>query len=54
MNWSGGKAIGTLGITLSNGESCTAGSAYKVTKSHTFDSNKKITRVEVIIYKFEN
>ncbi len=39
----------TLEITLSNGESCTAGSTYKVEESHTFDQNKKITKVEVII-----
>jgi hypothetical protein len=44
----------TLGITLSNGESCTAGSNYKVNQSHSFDPNKKITKVEVIISKDED
>jgi hypothetical protein len=39
----------TLEITLSNGESCTAGSYCKVNKSHTFDQNKKITKVECIM-----
>ncbi len=43
--------IETLSFTLSNGESCTAGSRYKVNKSHTFDPNKKITKVECIINK---
>ena len=43
-NW-----IHALKITLSNGESCTAGSPLKASKSHTFDAKKKITRVEVVI-----
>jgi hypothetical protein len=42
--------IHTLRITLSNGESCTAGSYYKLANSHTFEPNKKITKVEVIIW----
>ena len=46
--------IATLQIILSNGESCTAGSAHKVNKSHTFDQNKKITKVECIIHKLES
>ena len=41
-------------MTLSNGESCTAGSKYKVDESHTFDTNKKITKVECIIHEYEN
>ncbi len=43
----------TLSFRLSNGEYCTAGSTYKVDKSHTFDQNKKITKVEVIIREYE-
>ncbi len=45
--------MSTLGFTLSNGESCTAGSFCKVDKSHTFDQNKKITKVECIMTKDE-
>ncbi len=41
--------LDTLGFTLSNGESCTAGSDRKVDRWHTFDQNKKITKVECII-----
>jgi hypothetical protein len=51
LGWHGG--ICTLEITLSNGESCTAGSTYKVIESHTFDTKKKITKVECIIHKNE-
>ncbi len=40
-------------MTLSNGESCTAGSYNKVEQSHTFDRNKKITKVECIIREYE-
>jgi len=40
-------------FTLSNGDYCTSGSSLKVNKSHTFDQNKKITKVEVIINKGE-
>ncbi len=43
----------TLEITLSNGESCTAGSHYNADRWHTFDQNKKITKVECIIGKYE-
>jgi hypothetical protein len=46
-------SVYTLEITLSNGESCTAGSHYNVDESHTFDPNKKITKVECIIYQKE-
>ncbi len=53
MGWYG-SFIQTLEITLSNGESCTAGSIWKVDKSHIFDQNKKITKVEVIIHRDEN
>ncbi len=48
MGWYG---VATLEITLNNGESCTAGSDCKVNESHTFDSNKKIAKVECIIDK---
>ncbi len=51
--WHPFSSIFTLEITLSNGESCTAGSTYKVNSSHTFDQNKKITKVECIIYQNE-
>ncbi len=44
----------TLGFTLSNGESGKAGSKHKVNRSYTFEPNKKITRVEVIIHDNEN
>ncbi len=37
-------------MTLSNGESCEAGSYWEDEKSHTFDQNKKITKVECIIH----
>ena len=43
----------TLSFTLSNGESCTARGS-KVNKSQTFDQNKKITKVEMIINKNES
>ena len=45
-------SIYTLSFTLSNGEYCTAGSV-KVNESHTFEPNKKITKVECIINKDE-
>ena len=41
--------LNTLAFTLSNGESCNAGSKYEFNHSHTFDRNKKITKVEVIM-----
>ncbi len=44
----------TLGFTLSNGESCTAGSSYKVDQKYKFDPKEKITKVEVIINKTES
>ncbi len=47
LGWFG--CLATLEITLSNGESCTAGSYFKVENSHTFDPNKKITKVECIM-----
>ncbi len=47
------NSMDTLGFTLSNGEYCEAGSLYKVEESHTFDQNKKITKVECIIYQNE-
>ncbi len=51
MGWT--DYIATLEITLSNGESCTAGSYYKVDENHTFDPNKKITKVECIMWNDE-
>ncbi len=50
MGWFGNV---TLEITLSNGESCTAGSYRKVKNSHTLDQNKKITKVECIIHEYK-
>ncbi len=52
MGWNG-SYIRTLEITLSNGESCTAGSSNKVKKWYIFDPNEKITKVECIIHKDE-
>ena len=43
----------TLSFTLSYGEHCSAGSN-KVDKNHTFDPNKKITKVECIVWKNES
>ena len=43
----------TLGFTLTNGETCTAGSQ-KAIKSHTFDPNKKITKIKVIMNDLED
>ncbi len=51
MGWNG--YIATLEITLSNGESCTAGSYYEVNNWHKFEPKKKITKVECIISKNE-
>jgi hypothetical protein len=42
----------TLGFTLANGESCKVG-VVKFNNSHIFDTEKKITKVEVIIHKDE-
>jgi hypothetical protein len=53
LGWYSVGVIYTLEITLSNGESCTAGSYYEVDDNHTFDPNKKITKVECIIHKDE-
>jgi hypothetical protein len=41
-----------ISFTLSNGESCTAGSDSEVIDSKIFDPNKKITRVEMIFDKY--
>ncbi len=43
----------TLGFTLTNGETCTAGSQ-KAIKSHTFDPNKKITKIKMITNETED
>ena len=53
MDWDS-RQLATLGIILSNGESCQAGSTFKANKSHTFDPDKKITRVECIIHRRES
>ena len=42
----------SLGLTLNDDKSCKAGTVV-CNNSHTFDPTKKITRVEVIIEKFE-
>ncbi len=42
-----------LEITISNGESCKAGSSKEADESHTFNPKKKITKVEVIVYNHE-
>ncbi len=47
-------SIYTVGFTLSNGDHCSAGSYFKVNESHTFDQNKKITKVECIIKNDED
>jgi hypothetical protein len=41
-----------LAFTLSNGESCTSG-LEEVNHTYSFDPNKKITKVDVIITKSE-
>ena len=41
----------TFGFTLSDGQSCKAGTTYDFKKSHSFDPNKKITKVETIIHE---
>ena len=45
--------IFTLGFTLNDGQSCKVGNHYDFKLSHTFDPNKKITRIEVWINKIE-
>ncbi len=48
------EVVSVLRMTLSNGESCTAGSrTHKINTSHIFDPNKKISLVEVVINKGE-
>ena len=49
MSWYGTFA---LGFTLSDGQSSKAGISNFI-KSHNFDPNKKITRIETIINKYE-
>ena len=43
----------TLGFTLSDGQSCKAG-RFACNYRHTFYPDKKITRVECIIFRSEN
>ena len=43
----------TLGFTLSDGQTCKAGTQNECNKSHTFDTSKKITWVECIIWRDE-
>ncbi len=50
VEWNG---LNTLSFTLSNGEYCKAGSKYKVENRHTFDPNKKITKVECFIHDYK-
>jgi hypothetical protein len=40
-------------ITLSDGQSCQAGSKYDCNRCHCFDPAKKITKIETIIFKNE-
>ena len=42
-----------LVLTLSNGDSCVSGTIFAVDKSHTFDPNKNITKVEVVVHSDE-
>ena len=42
----------TIGFTLNDGQTCKAGTE-DCNKSHSFDPTKKITKIEVIIYKHE-
>ena len=46
IQWNG---IATLGVTLSDGETCKAGTEYGFDKSHNFNPFKKITRIEVLL-----
>ncbi len=39
----------SIGFTLSNGNSCLAGTSYEVINRYTFDPKKKITRIEATI-----
>jgi len=50
VRWSG---ISTLGFTLNDGTNCKVGTL-PFFKSHTFDPDKKITRIESIIDNNEN
>ena len=42
----------SLGFTLSDGQTCKAGS-YEFTESHTFEPSKKITKIECHIDKYD-
>jgi hypothetical protein len=43
----------TLVLTLSNGETCVAGTIFAVDKSHAFEPNKNIAKIEVVIHSDE-
>ena len=43
----------TISFTLNDGQSCTIGKSLEYNRSHVFDPAKKITRIEVIISKYE-
>jgi hypothetical protein len=43
------NTIYTLGITLSDGKTCKAGTKYDYKDSHSFNPAKKITRIETIV-----
>ncbi len=44
----------TLGFTLSNGETYRAGTRFSFSSSHNLDPTKKITKIDVIIWKSED
>ena len=63
------NSLKLINFTLSDGQTCTAGTFYvknnretiretipddKLDQSHTFDSAKKITKIETIIFKAES
>jgi hypothetical protein len=48
--WNGSNS---LGFSLSDGQSCKAGTYKDFDESHIFDPSRKITKVEVIIDKSE-
>ena len=43
----------TLGFKLSDGQTCRSGPLHNFNHSHTFDPQKKITRVDVVIHEEE-
>ena len=59
------NSLKLISFTLSDGQTCTAGTFYvnnygetipddKLDQSHTFDPAKKITKIETIIFKAES